>query len=61
MNVIGSRQHEIFIETVNKVALSAYDDKRIILPDRINTLAHTGIAWTLGGKKNWDFNDALDP
>jgi len=44
MNVIGSRQHEIFIETVNKVALSAYDDKRIILPDRINTLAHTGIA-----------------
>jgi len=44
MNVIRSRQHEIFTETVNKVALSANDDKRIILPDRINTLAHTGIA-----------------
>jgi len=44
MNVIRSRQHEIFTETVNKVALSANDDKRIILPDRINTLVHTGIA-----------------
>ena len=39
MNVIRSRQHEIFTETVNKVALSADDDKPIILPDRINTHA----------------------
>ena len=39
MNVIRGRQHEIFTETVNKVALSAQDDKRIILPDRINTHA----------------------
>jgi len=44
MNVIRSRQHEIFTETVNKIALSAQDDKRIILPYRINTLPHTGIA-----------------
>ena len=29
----------MFTETVNKVAHSANDDKRIILPDRINTLA----------------------
>ena len=39
MNTIRSRQHEIFTETINKVALSAQDDKRIILPDRINTCA----------------------
>jgi len=54
-NVIRSRQHEIFTETVNKVALSSNDDKRIILPDRINTLAHTGNAclmrWAVKTKK----------
>ena len=44
MNVIRSRQHEIFTETVNNVALSANDDKRIALEDRMNTLAHTGNA-----------------
>ena len=44
MNVIRSWQHEIFTETVNKVAFSANDDKRIVLPERINTLPHTGIA-----------------
>ena len=40
MNVIRSHHHEVFTEQVNKIALSADDDKRIILPDRINTLAH---------------------
>ena len=39
MNVIRSRQHEIFSETVNKIALSADDDKRIIMDDKISTLA----------------------
>ena len=39
MNVIRSHQHEIFSETVNKIALSADDDKRIILDDKISTLA----------------------
>ena len=39
MNVIRSHQHEIFSETVNKIALSADDDKRIILADKISTLA----------------------
>ena len=29
MNVIRSYKHEIFSETVNKIALSANDDKRI--------------------------------
>ena len=39
MNVIRSHKHEIFSETVNKIALSANDDKRIILDDKISTLA----------------------
>ena len=40
MNVIRSREHELFTETVNKIALSANDDKRIIQPDKIQTLAY---------------------
>ena len=40
MNVIRSHKHEIFTETVNKIALSANDDKRIILEDKISTLAY---------------------
>ena len=40
MNVIRSHHHEVFTEQVSKIALSADDDKRIILPDRQNTLAH---------------------
>ena len=39
MNVIRSRKHEVFSETMNKIALSADDDKRIILDDKISTLA----------------------
>ena len=40
MTVIRSRLHEVFTEEVNKVALSGDDDKRYILPNRVNTLAH---------------------
>ena len=40
MNAFRSRKHEIFTEEVNKVALSGDDDKRIILPDRVHTLAY---------------------
>ena len=40
MNVIRSHRHEIFSETVNKIALSANDDKRIILEAKISTLAY---------------------
>ena len=39
MNVIRSYKHNVFTEEVNKVALSANDDKRYILEDGINTLA----------------------
>ena len=40
MNVIRSHNHEIFSETVNKIALSANDDKRIIVEDKISTLSY---------------------
>jgi len=40
MNVIRSRQHNLSTEQVNKIALSADDDKRIIRSDKIQTFAH---------------------
>jgi len=40
MNIIRSWKHELFTEQVNKLAVSANDDKRIIQPDKISTLAY---------------------
>ena len=40
MNVIRSRCHEIYTEEINKISLSSDDDKRVIMPDRIHTLAY---------------------
>lgn len=40
MNVIRSHYHDIFTEEINKVALSADDDKRVIMDDGIHTLAY---------------------
>ena len=40
MNVIRSHKHEIYSEEVNKVALSGDDDKRIVMEDRIQTMAY---------------------
>ena len=39
MNVIRSYKHEIYTETVNKVALSPDDDKRYVLENVVDTLA----------------------
>ena len=39
MNVIRSHKHELYSETINKIALSAADDKRVIQADLISTLA----------------------
>ena len=39
MNVIRSRAHHVYTEEINKVALSANDDKRYILEDSKHTLA----------------------
>ena len=40
MNTFRSRQHTIYTECVNKIALSANDDKHIICKDGINTYAY---------------------
>ena len=40
MNVIRSHKHEIYTEEINKVALSGDDDKRIVMKDRIRTMAY---------------------
>ena len=39
MNIIRSQNHDIYSMTINKVALSANDDKRLICSNKINTLA----------------------
>ena len=38
-NILRSYEHDIFSEEVNKIALSALDDKRYILDDGIHTLS----------------------
>ena len=38
-NIIRSYEHEVYTEEINKVALSAEDDKRYILSDGVHTLA----------------------
>ena len=55
MNVIRSHGHELFTEEVNKIALSANDDKRVILEDGIHTLAHGH--WRAGGPTQIKIND----
>lgn len=49
MNVIRSYNHDIYAETVNKVALSHKDDKRIIREDCIHTFAHSHYKTLSGG------------
>ncbi|PFX13135.1 hypothetical protein AWC38_SpisGene22809 [Stylophora pistillata] len=39
MTTLRSRKHDMFTEEINKVALSANDDKRIILPNIVDTYA----------------------
>ena len=40
MVILRSDMHDIYTEEVNKIALSADDDKRIIMKDGIFTLAY---------------------
>ena len=40
MNVIRSYMHEVYTEQVNKIALSADDDKRVIMEDEVHTYAY---------------------
>ena len=39
MNTFRSRKHNIYTESITKTALSADDDKRIILENGIDTMA----------------------
>ena len=39
MNIFRTKNHDVYSTTVNKIALSANDDKRIICENKINTLA----------------------
>ena len=49
MNVIRSHKHEIFTESINKVALSSEVDKRIICEDKTHTLVHGHYKTESGG------------
>ena len=49
MNVFRSHLHNVYSEEINKIALSANDDKRVILEDGIHTLAHGHFKTPLGG------------
>ena len=40
MNIIRSHLHDVYTETVNKVALSCEDDKRVVREDGIHTYAY---------------------
>ena len=39
MNIFRTKYHDVYSTTVNKIALSSNDDKRIIKPNKIDTLA----------------------
>jgi hypothetical protein len=39
-NIIGHTNHILYTMNVNKTGLCAYDDKKYVLEDNINTLAH---------------------
>ena len=49
MNVFRSHLHDVYSEEVNKIALSANDDKRVVLKDGIHTLAHGHFRTFFGG------------
>ena len=40
MNLIRHRNHDLFTETIEKVALSSDDDKRTIIGNKIDTMAY---------------------
>ena len=40
MKVIRSQKHQLYTMTINKISLSAYDDKRYILDDGITSYAY---------------------
>ena len=49
MTCFRSKKHDISTVVLNKVALSANDDKRVLLADGISTFAHGH--WRIGNKR----------
>ena len=47
MVIIQSEKHDIFTQEINKIALSADDDKRVVMKDGIHTKAygHFSLDW----------------
>ena len=39
MKIIRSENHDIYSKEINKVALSANDDKRKVMKDKVHTFA----------------------
>ena len=40
MVIIQSEKHDIFTQEINKIALPADDDKRVVMKDEIHTKAY---------------------
>ena len=40
IRIFRSKKHEVYTVEINKVALSSADDKRVVLDNKIDTLAH---------------------
>ena len=51
MNVIRSYKHDVYTATINKIALSSDDDKRIICENKMDTLAYGH--WRLKTESRW--------
>ena len=53
-NVIKSKHHELGTYHQNKVALTAFDTKRWICGNGVDTLAYGHFATSIGNNINWD-------
>jgi hypothetical protein len=59
MNLIRSQKHEIFTFNLNKLALSSFDDKRVILNDNIHTLPYGHVALVSDRKRKKEIHNEL--
>lgn len=59
MNLIKSKKHELYSIGINKLSLSSHDDKRFVLNDNINTLAHGHVFLLEDKKRKYDIHEEL--